>query len=198
MISAMEQHVRSVTLLLLQKKFQKPVVIIDKCSFMYIRVDKVFVAAVTKQNANPALVFQFLYALIDLFKAYFGGTFDEDAIRNNFVLIYELLDECMDHGYPQVTAVEILRDVIKTGSAKGLPSKNAKDAEEMTSAITGAVDWRQPGKCKYRKNQVWIDVFEDVNLLMSTKGAVLKSDVAGKCKYRKNQVWIDVFEDVNL
>ena len=27
-----------------------------------------------------------------LFKSYFGGTFDEDAIRNNFVLIYELLD----------------------------------------------------------------------------------------------------------
>ena len=27
-----------------------------------------------------------------LFKSYFGGAFDEDAIRNNFVLIYELLD----------------------------------------------------------------------------------------------------------
>jgi hypothetical protein len=29
---------------------------------------------------------------VALFKSYFGGTFDEDAIRNNFVLIYELLD----------------------------------------------------------------------------------------------------------
>lgn len=29
---------------------------------------------------------------VGLFKAYFGGQFDEDAIRNNFVLIYELLD----------------------------------------------------------------------------------------------------------
>jgi len=162
------------------KKFQKPIVKIDKCSFMYIRVDKVFVTAVTKQNVNPALVFQFLYALIDLFKAYFGGTFDEDSIRNNFVLIYELLDETMDHGYPQVTAIAILREVIKTGTAKGLPNKTADENKGITSAITGAVDWRQPGKCKYRTNQVWIDVLEDVNLLMSTKGAVLKSDVSGK------------------
>jgi len=162
------------------KKFTSPVVKIDKCSFMYIRVDKVFVTAVTKQNANPALVFQFLYSLIELFKAYFGGTFDEDTIRNNFVLIYELLDETMDHGYPQVTAVEILKSLIKTGTAKGGPIKSKEEAEGITSAITGAVDWRQPGKCKYRTNQVWIDVFEDVNLLMSTKGAVLKSDVAGR------------------
>lgn len=29
---------------------------------------------------------------VALFKSYFGGSFDEDAIRNNFVLIYELLD----------------------------------------------------------------------------------------------------------
>ncbi|KAM0934526.1 putative Longin-like domain superfamily protein [Dioscorea sansibarensis] len=29
---------------------------------------------------------------VRLFKSYFGGAFDEDAIRNNFILIYELLD----------------------------------------------------------------------------------------------------------
>jgi len=29
---------------------------------------------------------------VALFRSYFGGAFDEDAIRNNFVLIYELLD----------------------------------------------------------------------------------------------------------
>jgi AP-2 complex subunit mu-1 len=34
----------------------------------------------------------FNYQAVALFKSYFGGNFDEDAIRNNFVLIYELLD----------------------------------------------------------------------------------------------------------
>ena len=29
---------------------------------------------------------------MSLFKSYFGGAFNEDAIKNNFVLIYELLD----------------------------------------------------------------------------------------------------------
>ena len=37
-----------------------------------------------------------------LFKNYFGGEFSEQSIKSNFVLIYELLDEILDFGYPQV------------------------------------------------------------------------------------------------
>ena len=40
---------------------------------------------------NAALVFEFLYRLITLGKGYFGK-FDEEAVKNNFVLVYELLD----------------------------------------------------------------------------------------------------------
>lgn len=38
------------------------------------------------------LMIEFCLQAVALFKSYFGGAFDEDAIRNNFVLIYELLD----------------------------------------------------------------------------------------------------------
>ena len=37
-----------------------------------------------------------------LFRAYFGGDFSENSIKNNFVLIYELMDEILDYGIPQV------------------------------------------------------------------------------------------------
>lgn len=47
-----------------------------------------------------------------LFKSYFGGSCDENAIRNNFVLIYELLDEINDFGYPQVLDPMILKQYI--------------------------------------------------------------------------------------
>lgn len=40
--------------------------------------------------------------VVTLCKSYFGGEFSEQSIKNNFVLIYELLDEIMDFGYPQV------------------------------------------------------------------------------------------------
>ena len=34
---------------------------------------------------------------------------EEESIRDNFVIIYELLDEVMDFGYPQTTDSKILQ-----------------------------------------------------------------------------------------
>ena len=42
-------------------------------------------------NANAALVFEFCYRFISIAKSYFGKV-DEEAVKNNFVLIYELID----------------------------------------------------------------------------------------------------------
>ena len=35
---------------------------------------------------------------------------EEESIRDNFVIIYELLDEVMDFGYPQTTDSKILQE----------------------------------------------------------------------------------------
>lgn len=42
-------------------------------------------------NANAALVFEFCYRFINIAKSYFGKV-DEESVKNNFVLIYELID----------------------------------------------------------------------------------------------------------
>lgn len=125
--------------------------------------------------------------MIEIFRAYFGGKFDEETVRKHYVVVYELFDECMDYGYPQVTAVNLLQSYIKHGEAKGdgtMPGEPGTSESGITSEITGNVDWRQAGRYKYRKNEVFIDVLEAVNLLMSSKGQVLRADVSGKviCK----------------
>lgn len=40
------------------------------------------------------------------------GLLSEEAIRKNFVLIYELLDEVVDYGYPQNSSSEALKEFI--------------------------------------------------------------------------------------
>jgi AP-2 complex subunit mu-1 len=47
------------------------------------------------------MVFEFLLKMCDVMQAYFGKI-SEENVKNNFVLIYELLDELLDFGYPQV------------------------------------------------------------------------------------------------
>lgn len=46
--------------------------------------------------------------LIEYFKE-----LEEESIRDNFVIIYELLDEMMDFGYPQTTESKILQEYVR-------------------------------------------------------------------------------------
>jgi AP-2 complex subunit mu-1 len=45
------------------------------------------------------------------------------------------------------------------------------------------VSWRRPD-IKYRKNECFVDIIESVNLIMSAKGTVLRSDVSGQIVMR--------------
>lgn len=50
-----------------------------------------------------------LVCLLQVFCEYFKEL-EEESIRDNFVIIYELLDELMDFGYPQTTDSKILQE----------------------------------------------------------------------------------------
>ena len=70
---------------------RSPIVTLGSTSFFHVRHENLYVVAVTKCNANAALVFEFCYRIIQIGRSYFGK-FDEESVKNNFVLFYELLD----------------------------------------------------------------------------------------------------------
>ena len=47
--------------------------------------------------------------VLQVFSEYFKEL-EEESIRDNFVIIYELMDELMDFGYPQTTDSKILQE----------------------------------------------------------------------------------------
>jgi hypothetical protein len=67
--------------------------------------------ACTRDNVSPSFVLEFLKRIATIIKDY-CGSLSEDAIRRNFVLIYELLDEACDYGTPQSTATEALKQFV--------------------------------------------------------------------------------------
>lgn len=44
---------------------------------------------------------------------------------------------------------------------------------------TGVISWRAEG-IRYKRNEVFIDIIESVNVLLSNRGTVLKADVLGR------------------
>lgn len=165
-------------LVIASKDHQTPVKIIDGASFLYTRHGNLYFVAVTRSNVNPALVFEFLFQWIRILKSYLGDTFSEDNVRNSMTLLYELMDETMDFGYPQNCAIDLLRLYINLGTVRAKDA-DEKDAGQLTSQITGIVDWRREG-LRFRKNEVYIDVNESVNLLMGANGNVLRNECSGQ------------------
>ena len=72
-------------------QIRSPVTHIAGTSFFHIKRGNVWIAAVSKQNLNAALVFEFLFKTVEVMTNYFGKV-SEENVKNNFVLIYELLD----------------------------------------------------------------------------------------------------------
>src|SRR4051812_37450002 len=80
--------------------------------------------------------------------------------------------EIIDFGYPQNTETDTLKMYITT---EGVKSERApEDSSKITMQATGALSWRK-ADVKYRKNEAFVDVIEDVNLLMSAAGTVLRA-----------------------
>ena len=155
---------------------RSPIKTINGTHFLYIKHGNMYVVAVSNGNAQVAIAFQFLHEVVKVLKNYFG-TFDEDSIKNNFVLIYELLDEVLDYGYPQNCSTDVLKMYItQEGNRSAAADKAASQA--VTIQATGAISWRKEG-IKYRKNELFIDVVENCNLMMSSKGTILRNDVSG-------------------
>jgi AP-1 complex subunit mu len=153
----------------------KPVFEEDGVSFIYIKHNNLYVLAVSQMNSDAALVILFLYKLIEVFKEYFKEV-EEESIRDNFVITYELLDEMMDFGYPQATEAALLKEYILQKS-----HELHKALVRVPPAVTGAVSWRSEN-IKYPKNEVFIDVIEKVNMLVASKNNATCVSSFGACR----------------
>lgn len=145
-------------------------------NYLYITHNNLYLLALSKRNANAAETLLFLHQVVKVLTEYFKEL-AEESIRDNFVLIYELLDEMMDFGYPQTTDTKILQEYI-TQESHALETQVRPPV-----AVTNAVSWRGEG-ISYRKNEAFLDVVESVNLLVSPTGQVLRSEVLGSVQMK--------------
>lgn len=72
----------------------------------------VSLVAACKQECPPLFVIEFLHRVVDTFEDYFSEC-TESIIKENYVVVYELLDEMLDNGFPLATESNILKELIK-------------------------------------------------------------------------------------
>lgn len=141
----------------------------------YVSHGGMYVVGVTKRNCNPAGVLSISQACRRI-QSVSRVSSDERVNSLKFsVLVYELLDETMDYGHlkflplwaSSISRLELWRRISKISEPV--------DNNRITSRNYGCHCWRQPGKYRYKKNEVYIDA-QSVNLHMSSESVVLRSD----------------------
>jgi AP-1 complex subunit mu len=154
---------------------ERPVWLEHGTTYIYIKYNNLYIMAVTQRNSNAAMILLFLYRMVEVLKDYFREL-EEESIRDNFVITYELMDEMMDFGYPQISEAKILREYITQEAHK-------LEVVKPPMAVTNAVSWRSEG-IKHRKNEIFLDVVERLNLLVAANGTLLRSEILGSLKMR--------------
>lgn len=70
-----------------------------------------FIVATSRFNVSPSYILELLNRIFVIIKD-FLGIVTEEMVRKNFVLVYEILDEIIDFGQPQLTSTELIKPLI--------------------------------------------------------------------------------------
>ncbi|KAK4275623.1 hypothetical protein QN277_018669 [Acacia crassicarpa] len=131
----------------------------------------------------PLMGIEFLCRVADVLNDYLGGL-NEDLIKDNFVIVYELLDEMIDNGFPLTTEPNILQEMIappnivsKMLSVVTGNSSNVSDV--LPGATASRVPWRT-ADAKYANNEVYVDLVEEMDAIISRDGVLVKCEINGE------------------
>jgi AP-4 complex subunit mu-1 len=136
-------------------------------------------------NVSPSSIVELLNRMAKVFKDY-CGVLTEESIRQNFTLIYELLDEMLDYGYPQMTQTENLKNFIHNDAVvvkppissslsvmQSLGSKTKSSTASNLPIATGA------NRSSKQKNEIYVDIIERISVLFNANGNIVTSAVDG-------------------
>lgn len=161
----------------LSKEDHPPVFNIDGINYIFLHKYSIYVVATTRFNVSPSLVFEYMNQIIKVIKD-FCGVLSEEAIRKNFVLIYEIIDEMMDFGYPQLTSTEKVKDYIVSPPEicqnVHIPRRNIFNSDTIKIGAT-----YNPITESKNRNEIFVDVIEKLNVLFNSSNNVINSSIDG-------------------
>ncbi|XP_074321076.1 AP-3 complex subunit mu [Silene latifolia] len=166
-----------------------PVVASPTHYIFHIARDGIIFLACAQVEMPPLMAIEFLCRAADVLSDYLGGL-NEDVIKDNFVIVYELLDEMIDNGFPLTTEPNILREMI---AAPNIVSKVLSvvtgNSSNVNSTLPGAtascVPWRTTG-LKHSGNEVHVDLVEEIDAIINRDGQLVKCEVYGEVQVNSN------------
>ena len=165
-----------------------------------IRQDIHCITVLCNDINNIAFIYELLYYIVDLFLLYFNNQLNESIIRENFSTIYQLLDECIDCGYPFTTDTNQLQLIVQKPSIQSLLYNNilnkfnstadsaglttganriTNNMSSISNSVTSKIPWRS-NSIQYISNEIYFDIVESIDGMLSSSGELLYGTIYGE------------------
>ncbi|XP_075697965.1 AP-3 complex subunit mu-1 [Rhinoderma darwinii] len=143
--------------------------------------EKMFFVAVIQSEVTPLFVIEFLHRVADTFQDYFGEC-SETCLKDNVVVVYELLEEMLDNGFPLATESNILKELIKPPtilrSVVNSLTGSSNMGETLPTGQLSNIPWRRAG-VKYTNNEAYFDIIEEVDAIIDKSGSTVFAEIQG-------------------
>jgi len=158
-----------------------PIIVTPHHYLISIYRDRLYFVSVVTKEIQPLFVIEFLHRIVDTFIEYFGEC-SERTIKENYVVVYELLEEMLDNGYPLATESNILKELIKPPNiirnVVNTVTGQSNVADTLPTGQFSNVPWRRTG-VKYTSNEAYFDVVEEVDAIIDRSGSIVFAEIQG-------------------
>ena len=161
-----------------------PVFNVEGVNFIFCKKNDLYFCLTTLDNPSPSYFLEILDKLMKVIKDH-CGILSEESIRKNFVLVYEIIDEMIDFGIPQLSSTEQIKPFVFTepvlvSSQKKMleisnnvfSSKTTKSSQATTKPTSQLTDNRST-------NELYLDLFEKITCLFNSNGNLINSAIDG-------------------
>lgn len=162
-----------------------PIFNIEGMNYIHINRCEMYFVLVTINNVSADYYLEILERLIMIIKDH-CGVISEEVIRTNFTLVYEIIEEMIDFGLPQLSSTEQIRNfvftdpetMIKTSVIQDLFSTKVKSGDYAKKPIN-------PHDTKsLNQNDIFVNIIEKVNVLFNRAGNIIDSGIIGCIKMK--------------
>jgi AP-3 complex subunit mu len=151
---------------------------IGRYCVVQVNTNDVMLLGISSSEYPPMSIIEFLSTLQNVLEVYLKEVRAE-TLRENFSVVYQVLEEMVDNGSPLTVEVGQLEQLVprptlenRVRSIIDAPSKKFRHGD-------GQVPWRPPG-ISYATNEIFFDLTDHLDVIIDADGKVVRADLRGE------------------
>lgn len=178
----------------------------SRFAFIQIPCHDLVLMAVATTEVQPMMVIDMLSLVVRVLHPYVKDV-NEENVREHFALVFQVLEEVLDNGFPLTTETAVLEELVQPPTLENRVRRLLDQPKKGKMLDNLAVPWRTPGS-SYSQNELLFDVVESLDVIVDSEGSVIRSDLRGSvevnCKLSgmpevaARMTHADVFDDLCL